>query len=276
MPFVILVGLKARSDLNYETCKLTNKDRADRTDDRVSVMVCSTGEEVWARPENTRPVHTHPKMPKRETMAVYAAPLLRDLADQGLDMPVLVEVKPVEGATLGMCHINVENALQDDDEPVFGYELTVSRRCYGCVNFAAHSVLRRNGQLIDISPDVDNETVKYFVEDPMIEHLGKRSGRSDKVGYASSRSSSLITPFVCESVPSRRLSLWECSNKHCAPMHDKPPAHSIEGHFIQTRLAFLKGAHDRLVFAAEADGEQEEQVSMLEWAVRSGMAIEQM
>jgi hypothetical protein len=217
---------------------------AERNDNnpegRISVRVLTSDERIWVKPSNTRPVQCHPDMPYNETEVVYSEHTLKNLQEVGLGVPVLLEVKPVAAAVVGMCHQNVEAALQDGDEHVFGYEITVCQRCCGCVNFALHSVLRRNGALLDISPDVHNETVKYFVEDPIIEYAGNRPARSpNSVTYSASFTSDLIAPFIHETTTCK-FGILHCGNAACVPRAPTNPYLVNETRYYKLRSTYIE------------------------------------
>jgi hypothetical protein len=88
------------------------------------------------------------------------------LEANGLPLPVAVAVEPHPMAEPCLCHANVADLADEyGATPVFGYCLFPAGRCQ-CVAFEAHSLLRKkNGQLVDITPDWEGEHVKYFVED---------------------------------------------------------------------------------------------------------------
>ena len=237
---VVFVGLQGRADLNFCMGKLISVERADNNPEgRISVRVLKSDERIWVKPANTRPVPLHRDIPKRETMAVYSEQTLKSLAQQGLGVPVLLEVQPVAGAKAGMCHWNVEYALQDGDEHVIGHELTATRDGCGCINFALHSVLRRNGALLDISPDVWGETAKYFVEDPIIEYAGKLPRRSpNSVRFHCSRTSDLIKPFI-HTTTTGKFGILHCGNPACVPRATTSAYEMNEKHYYKLRSAFI-------------------------------------
>tara|TARA_B110001450_G_C17565559_1_gene458652 strand:- start:165 stop:848 length:684 start_codon:yes stop_codon:yes gene_type:complete len=216
---------------------------AERDDDnpqgRISVRVLENDERIWVKPANTRPVEYHHDMPHGETEIIYSEHTLKNLQEVGLGVPVLLEVQPIAGAEAGMCHSNVQDALQEGDEHVMGYEMTVSLNCCGCINFALHSVIRRNGKLLDVSPDPWGETVKYFVEDSVIEYAGKRPPRSpDSVLYCGGPTCDLILPFIL-TVRTDKHGILHCGSKSCIPSPITNPYYANETHYYKLRSEYI-------------------------------------
>ena len=239
-PHVVFVGLQGRTDLNFCMGKLIAAERADdNPEGRIGVRVLKSDERIWVKPANTRPVPFHRDIPKQETMAIYSEHTLRSLAQQGLGVPVLLEVQAVAGAEAGMCHMNVEDALQDGDEHVFGHEMTATRDGCGCINFSVHSVLRRDGALLDISPDFWGETAKYFVEDPIIEYAGKLPRRSpNSVLFHGSGTSDLVLPFI-HTGTTGKFGILHCGNPACVPPATTSAYEMNEKRYYKLRSAFI-------------------------------------
>ena len=144
--------------------------------ERVAVYVGKHGVAISVRLAALRQVDTTgcwwtwrymDNFPNAFEVAVVNSPrVLRGLAAIGLPAPEMVVVEAGDGAIALRCHNNVRTeVLLNGGQIVCGYSLLPSRYCQ-CVTFEAHSVIYRDGRLVDVTPDWQGERAKFFVREP--------------------------------------------------------------------------------------------------------------
>lgn len=102
---------------------------------------------------------------------IFSDSVLRALCDMGLGTPQLVLVNPSVEADPLKCHRNAWLATRDSGTPVFGYSLLPAMNSCQCVQFEAHSIVRRkDGQLDDVTPDWEGLRAKFFVAETMFDY----------------------------------------------------------------------------------------------------------
>ena len=145
-----------------------------------------------------------------EVAVVNSPRVLRGLAAVGLPAPEMVVVEAGDGAIALCCHDNVRTeVLLKGGQTVCGYSLIPSRSCQ-CVQFEAHSVIYRDGRLVDVTPDWQGERAKFFVREPafMFEEYFDMVSIWDKPDQ--------ITPFVCILRDGKEANILGCGASCCA------------------------------------------------------------
>jgi len=106
-----------------------------------------------------------------ETAALRTTRIVHALYTMELDVRKiqLVPIFPESGCQEIKCHDNVMRACQGrlGGEHVLGYSLVPAQQCL-CLTIEQHSIVLRGGVHIDVTPDYDGLSAKFFVPEPEI------------------------------------------------------------------------------------------------------------